>query len=526
MIPFDTPSRQAIGLTSGKYPPYAVLVDSKAKDADAWHDDTSGTHGWLYPTNLATAEQTMVNANVTAIKSYCPQDDNSYTASATKKKILGNYFNNYKNVSRVGLFVDELYASPQTINGTAANNDRDVCEIDTDKVAFVYLSSGGIDLKVRIATLSSLGTWTLGTETQLDASANCNSPRITKLSAGVFVVGYYDSNTVKARVVTVSGTTPTIGASANATTNSNKFNGICKLDTTKFAMTFIDNTSSDIEGIAATISGTTITFGTKATIFTGTSAVTSGNMDKGRYSTVQVATDKFFTIWAENNTQPYYNCITVSGTTLTVGTEGQLTDADFNYNQTLQAIQVTTDKILVLGGTSTATNGILISYSGTTATVGSATTIMTAASSYSSRTLILQSSSKVLVVSHATIGGVTGAYANELQIAGTIIIKGDTHLVASGSTSRYDFIQTTNYTVAITASSGLSAVAVAHSTVTITVKSGAATAATFATSQPVKLLTYFGGPSNVTGRKVYMTVQNNNAFTQNIVFGNVYANVE
>jgi len=517
------PFKNPVGLTTGKYPPYAILTDSKACDAERWSDDTTGTHGLLYPTNYASTEQSLINTNMTALKAICSPDDDSYASSATKKKIWGNFYNAYKGIQRIGMYVGGMSTNSQVV--FASNVQNDLCEIATDKVALVYVDSSDSDrLKVKIATLSGSGTWTLGSAVTLDSTASANEPRIAKLGTDKFVVGYRNSSTTKAVVVTVSGTTATAGTPANATTNSGAFNGICKLNTDKFGMSFIDNTSNDIEGIGATVSGTTITFGSKATIYTGTSSQITGPGSNlaGKSGTTQLNTDKMFVIWAEASTAPYYAACTFSGTTMTAGSAGQLTNSEFNYDSKTDVKQIDTDKVMILGGSSTLCNGVVITYSGTIATVGSTAQIGPSISSFDGRSILVQSTTKVLLVLHGAVSSVSGTYANEVQIGGRTLIKGDTHMVEQGSTAFQNFIQTTNYTVCQNNPNSSATVYMCrHGSVTLTVNGTA-----FATTATVPLLAYLGSSQSVKGRKIYLSIQNNNAFTQSVYMGNVYANVE
>jgi len=520
-----TPFKSPIGLSTGKYTPYAVLTDNKCVDLDTWSDGTSGTHGLLYPINYATTEQTLINTNMTAAQGIFTIDDNSYATTATKKKILGNFYNEYKNVSRVGLFLDDMFANSTTLN--ASTGARRIVEIATDKVAVVYIDSADSSkCKVLIVELTNNGTATAGSVYTLDNTAICYTPNVVALGTDKFVATWGRSNTQHASVCTVSGTVVTVGSAASATTNSSSPNGIVKLDTDKFAMSFVDNTSSNMEVIAATVSGTTISFGTKATVLTGTGTpFVGGNSTQGCRSMQQLDTNKIFLIWNETSTYNYC-AITFSGTTPTIGTNSTLSNSSFQTVQRTDTALVTTNKVVVVGGTATATNAVIISFSGTTASAGTIATALTTVSTMYSRSVIARSSTDILVACVATISSSTGLYANQLSVSGNNFTRGDMHNVVPFTTTVYGntLIQTTNYSVMVAsaaASLSIRMYAVRHGNVTITVNGEA-----FATSSSVKLLSYIGSPVAIGGRKVYLAITNNNAFTQSIPMGYVYANVE
>lgn len=519
------PNKNPIGISTGKYTPYAALTDSRCIDLEPWSDGSTGTHGLLYPVNYATTEQTLINTNITTVQGMSALDNNSYTASATKKKILGNYYNNYNALSRVGMIVDELASNGTTVN--ASTGARCAVEIDTDKIFVVYIDSADSSkVKCLVADLTANGTVTAGSVYTIDATASNYTPNVAKLGTNKVVVTYGRSSTQIAAVCTISGTVVTVGTPANATTNSSTPNGIVKLHTDKFAMAFRDSTSSDMEIIAATVSGTTISFGTKANVLAGTaSAFPGGDSTQGRNSMQQLSTDKIFLIWSEASAYNYC-AITFSGTVPTVGSNSTLSNSSFLTNQHTDTVLLDTDKVLVLGGTATVTNAVVISFSGTTATAGTIATALTTVSTMYTRSVIYRSASKVIVACVATISSTTSLWANELTISGVSITKGDTHQTSAFTASVFagSLFQTTNYTVAlgsISASLDVRVYAVRHGSVDITINGD-----TFVTNAVIPLFGYVGASTPALGRKNYLAITNKNAFTQSIPLAYVYANVE
>lgn len=152
--------------------------------------------------------------------------------------------------------------------------------------------------------------------------------------------------------------TPTIDTEKYSGTDATTWQDICKLDTDKFVVIYRNSTDSDIYGVVATVSGSTITFGSAQLITAGTIT---------RMLCVQLTTDKFVAQYADGSGIKA-KCCTVSGTTITAGTEATIF-ASGDYHG-LDVIDSGTFVSSVLN--SGNPEGVISTVSGTTISSGSA----------------------------------------------------------------------------------------------------------------------------------------------------------
>lgn len=223
----------------------------------------------------------------------------------------------------------------------------------------------------------ALGRFLLGTDTQFEANSTTRL-NATEISTDKFVVCYTDSGAAgQCRVGSVSGTTITFGTEAQFDADVVVFTsfsliGVCKLDTDKFAVAYSDDTDDDGYVIAATVSGTTITFGTPVEF--------SGNLDAESTGCAGIATDKIIVGYNDEGTSDTGTGVacTVSGTTVTCGTVNDYAATDYFalYNN---PAKLDTDKFVMPFRGADAADGFVVAgtTSGTTITWGTVATITT-----------------------------------------------------------------------------------------------------------------------------------------------------
>jgi hypothetical protein len=173
--------------------------------------------------------------------------------------------------------------STKTIDTGAIQNYYSCCQIADNKFLFAYmLETSNTALYLRVAQLSS-GTWTLGTRTSItltqgSSGTNNINPHtsICTLDTDVAVVCYvnYSSGNYyhyRSNVITVSGTTITVGSNTDISTASNTSytsTSTKKLTTTSFIVQWSPYTSGTgwVWSLrAGSVSGTTITYGSQVT---------------------------------------------------------------------------------------------------------------------------------------------------------------------------------------------------------------------------------------------------------------------
>lgn len=331
------------------------------------------------------------------------------SASYAKKKVLasafgvgqpGQFLKNF--TSRIALTLGQpvgisnlidSYVAPSILSTSTATHGissptsskirgRNSCSIGGDK--FVYLISDGAGSDTLSAQVGSINTTTntltLGTAVTV---ATTVTPNITggisaiatvcKLDTDKFIVIYLkDGSTTNVlyRVGTVSGTTITFGTEATFLTTGSTAataNAFCAdfISTNKGIAIIRTNTTTDCKVVAFTVSGTVATMGT---------GVTPGaNNQLNLFETVirTIGTDKFV-LASLNGTSVYTQVGTLSGTTITLGSEVTTSVTSFTSNSEFTVISPTTDVFITCSALTgdASVNLIAFTVSGTVPTAG------------------------------------------------------------------------------------------------------------------------------------------------------------
>ncbi|MDV3426736.1 MAG: hypothetical protein LIR50_06040, partial [Bacillota bacterium] len=181
---------------------------------------------------------------------------------------------------------------------------------------------------------------------------------------------------------TITADTDTILVSG---TNMHQYASAVLIDTDKIFIAH-RGTNSTLAGIVCTISGTTITAGTDTTLVSGTNTYQYA-------SAVLIDTNKVFIAHNGNGSYLKGMICTISGTTITADTDTILVSGT-NMHQYASAVLIDTNKIFIAHSSDTITNyylnGMICTISGTTITAGSDTTLVSEinASNYASAILI------------------------------------------------------------------------------------------------------------------------------------------
>jgi hypothetical protein len=237
--------------------------------------------------------------------------------------------------NRTNSYVDSGITTP-----SGGMDSHHVCPIGGDKFAYLqYNANGTGTLWVTIGSIDrTTNILSIGTPVAVTATFNNNGTgfpnvAICKLDTDRFVVFYLndDSTTViKYRVGSVSGTTITLGAETTASTSastvatSNSW-GADNLGADKGVFFYKAVTTTSSKVVVFTASGNTLTFGAEVT--------PSTNSQKNQGSIIKkINTDKF--VLVTFGATIYAQVSTVSGVTQTAGTEVQIsavTSSDASY---------------------------------------------------------------------------------------------------------------------------------------------------------------------------------------------------
>lgn len=192
----------------------------------------------------------------------------------------------------------------------------DIAYLDENKFIITYVeNSSNTIVKYVVGTISGT-TITLGTSANVvTASDPIDSLIVTTIGTDKGVISYRENSTIlSSKAFTTSGTVATFGSAVTYSTFSSTASiAATKIDTDKFIL--VAGGPAGTEGQVGTISGTAITLGTMATITTSAGLPTKQSM-----AIVSHDTNKFICSIYVNPSQKVTAC-TVSGTTITVGTE-------------------------------------------------------------------------------------------------------------------------------------------------------------------------------------------------------------
>lgn len=244
-----------------------------------------------------------------------------------------------------------------------------------------YLYLYGIVVMIDGATI------TYGTDTQL--SSSCEAKYISTVllpSGNVFIS--WGSNGFYGVVCSINGTTITTGTSKSISSGQNTACiSSCLLNNGNVFISYNNpaNTNYYLYGVVASINGTTITYGTKTQI--GSKTYTGY-----RISSVLLQNGNVFIAHSYNETIALYGIVcSVSGTTITKGTDTSIS-SNFIDDYMISSVLLQSGKVfIVYTGTSKVLKGVVISVSGTSISSGTETTLnSTSSSGYSISTNILE----------------------------------------------------------------------------------------------------------------------------------------
>jgi len=313
--------------------------------------------------------------------------------------------------------------------------------IDTNKVFIAHSNnSSNYYLNGIVCTISGT-TITTGTDTTIIQSANLGVDlnAITIDTNKVFITHSSDSTNryLNGIVCTISGTTITKGSDTTLVnvrySSMDDGSNIAKIDTNKVFIAHRDS-SSYLSGFICTINGTTITKGSDTTLISQTSSY-------GYPQICLIDTNKVFITHRSDSTNAYLNGIvcTISGTTITAGTDITLVSASYSANSYCKICLIDTNKVFIAHSSGSSTNyylqGMVCTISGTTITKGSDTTLVNANYSSVSVNAVLIDTNKVFIA-HSNDN--TNYYLNGIvcTVSGSTITTGtDTTLINANRSS-------------------------------------------------------------------------------------------
>jgi len=273
---------------------------------------------------------------------------------------------------------------------------------------------------------------TIGTDTQLsDVSNSYYHISAVALSDTKVFIAHRNGSYLYGIVCTINGTTITAGTDTQLSTGGTSYQYASSVALSDNKVFVAHRYGSYLYGIVCTIDGTTITAGTDTQLSTGSSAYSYA-------SAVSLGENKVFVAYCYNSS--YLGCIVceINGTTITIGTETQLSTKGSSYEYA-SAVSLSENKVFVAhrnGGSSNSSylNGIVCTIDGTTITAGTDTTISSTSNASYYASAVALNDNKVFVAHRygSYLGGVV------CTIDGTTITAGtDTTLVSINYSYEY-----------------------------------------------------------------------------------------
>ena len=243
--------------------------------------------------------------------------------------------------------------------------------LDDETLVIVYDDASNSNYGTAIIGKVSDGEVSFGSEYVFHSNTT-SYISVSKLSATKFVICFSDQNDSwdgTAMIGQVSGTALTFGSEYDASTSVCVYSSVDNLDSDSFVYTFRDNTDgAKVKACVGDVSGTVISFGS---VYTVESGVTEGTYVIALSSTLVV-----FGYGDDGSGGSNFGAAkaaTVSGTTLTFGAR---VDYDTNHAWQMAGDRLTSTKFILvykarLGGTTDDGIAIVGTVSGTTITMGS-----------------------------------------------------------------------------------------------------------------------------------------------------------
>ena len=306
--------------------------------------------------------------------------------------------------------------------------------LDADRT---FLLLGGGDSTNMYGVIYNSSTLTWGTPTLIRTATIIFCKAILSATNQILVCSSTGASALfEAVVLTISGTSITVGTAATATLSSTASSVPTRLVAVGSSFVLLYNLSLPAVQIRAfTISGTTVTIGA-ATVLSGTSI---------SYNYLQTITSSvILALTLTTNTSVFATPYTVSGTTITVGTQATYaTTAGTNLR--VQPISNNARlAVIILTSTTTTIAGLIVSVSGTTASISSGTAV-TGSAAVSSAMIV--SGSKAII--YANTGGVVNIMTDTAGVAsfGTSIIgeSGTPNPISANATTNQAVFYTANH---------------------------------------------------------------------------------
>ncbi len=357
----------------------------KTNDETKLNKITTGTNAKTYAYTRTQTSGTTANQGSIELETTVTQSSGNlitsgavYTAIANGLVTLKETYDPIMAEQLVRLIGDKVYSrygvGAETQFATSGLLSPKLCQISTDKFILIFTENATSNLGRAVVVSVSGTTATLGTPVSF-SQTSADYPTIAKLDTDKAIVCYRENNTGVANVLSVSGTTISVGSQKTFESGDSIYFSVCQIATNKALVCYRDSGNNSYgTACAMSVSGTTITSGTPV-VFANTSCTD--------FATCKLNTDKALVVYSGTSNYANACSMTISSTTITAtGTPLVFKSALTEYKS---VVQVATDKALVcyaLDGSGDAGTSIVLSVSSNTVSAGSEYTFSTNATTY------------------------------------------------------------------------------------------------------------------------------------------------
>lgn len=406
------------------YLPTVKMSDNKRVGYSRNSADTVDAKGTLYPNNLNNTSgigsiQTFINTEHASVGAY-PVDTGIFTNNEVKYKTAEYYFQKYKKLKYVGVnFRLQTLGNvtPSAFSNTASLLKKKIFQLTTTTFVLVFRQTGGTaGMYAVVGTIATDGSITYGTPVLITTviPAEDYYSGLCEISTGKYAyVNLQTATTLRNTIFTASGTTITMGTGVDITITSGA-GGVIKsekVDTDKYVTVYCATGGSSAYAYVTTVSGTVPTNGAISTMssvtYSGTGVLLSS------------ATNGLFFLQGPS-TQLYCAAFTLSGTTLTIGTQTAVgSTSQFNALASIGlCAKLATDFFFISSMQNYTGYGWYISTSGTTFTLVESITGFIQQSGYAGNSTsqysnVLNVSTNKWIQSHYVSNGAANDWTHE-----------------------------------------------------------------------------------------------------------------
>jgi len=406
---------------------YVMSYNNSASHTDVYSSlvTVSGTSlgiGTAYDTVVNTSPFTGTTVSTVGLSSSTFYTEYYHSTYATPTKgMVGNVTS-----LAVATPTNISYTTASGASGYGTDGGRTTAKLDSTHFVALHNNSNFLYAEVGSTTGNAVG---YTTETVITTSSNNNSYySVAGLSSTSFVVVYSDSNSpwaASAYVCTINGTTISCGTKATIDSEAT-YSGIppyltvTALSSTSFVMGYGTAYASSTfvpRVVAATVSGTTITFGTP--VSTG---VNAGGFSYYNQSIAALSSTSFINMYEYGSNGLVGIAGTVSGTTITVGSAVTVPGSSTGANQI--DVQPISSTSFLVGYVNNSNNPMAMvgTVSGTTVSYNTSYNLGSALTS--SEVSLAQLSSTTYVMSYNNSASHTDVYSSLVTVSGTSLSIG------------------------------------------------------------------------------------------------------